>query len=63
MFDPEAMLDIMHKKHITAAQLVEEICIEPRTLGEWLTGKTEPRQSSVKALSNLLRCKVSDLEI
>lgn len=52
--DPDKLWNIMKKKNISPSKLIDELGVEPRTLGKWLVGDASPRPGSLHQLARTL---------
>lgn len=59
--DPDKLWNIMRKKNISPTILINELGVEPRTLGKWLVGEASPRPGSLHQLARILGVAQSSL--
>ncbi len=53
-FSEDKLLEVMRKKHVSPKELMEEMCVDPRTIGKWLTGVAVPQPGHLQRIARFL---------
>jgi hypothetical protein len=55
--DAEYVLGLMREQDTNPIKVCEDMGINPKTMGLWLVGLTEPREITLRALARFLKVK------